>query len=450
MRAFFPFIVVLIFGLSSCGGSGQQVALGKKQGCFIRDCKPSTVWENGLIRIDDSTLVYLTTVSAQAIGLLIPGKPIFIHAPKDSLEFSGNQLFVWDSICGISSRVFRRDVFISQVKYEKFQFVWGWIQFWVSSCTVFIIIAVWISYVKKNKQNQEARNDFGVFLISAALMLWASIGLIEIYSEGDKSRAISVHVISMVNNLFFMLSVPFFNHGINLFKRNKLFFGIGSITLFLLAFFIILYDFNARNEPTTLSDWTDGIYSGITLILLGYVLHKSFSSRGFKSVSKLVVVWFLGAIYSQIVPYIDGALYLSGYFYNIVYCTSFIVILSVLTALMFSWYNEQREFSIRNEFNTARDYLLSNAENVNLKYDFILSIFSSDDLSLVFNLLLEEFRPFPDLHKELVHTSARFYNNEKQYRLGIILHDQYQSEKSKISAALLDLLEIWKHKLIKK
>lgn len=434
-----PFTLVAIFFFWGCGNAGTFYNRSI-QGTLVAPSDSNLF----LIRVNDTTCIYPlnaiadTSISAGEIVdvLYNAGSVDFHKPPKDTILIGSKKEWLY-----------KTEIKIRKKMYNDLNFVLGWLQMTISLFVICITFSVWIIFHSKNHQDENLqefigrlRKDRGVIYINLALFFWAAIGLIQIYAPNSGTKEIMVRIFSISNNLLFVLSFPHFNHSVNHFKRNKWLYDIVAVLLSIVTVIIFykLMTGDATSAPA-LKDF-DILYSVFVLATFGYILHRSFSVRKFKLISKLAVLLILGAILAQISPHITGMLVILGNFQQINYYTTFVMITTMLVALMFSWYNEQRENAINESYVDLQAFILDDTNSNKSKNTFLSNVNSKGEIELVLNALFTVIHD-QNSKNELVIIRSNFIQVKKDFHLNKINYSEYMSYRSKYCGALQEIID---------
>ncbi len=155
----------------------------------------------------------------------------------------------------------------------------------LSTCLLGSLFLLFIWYTEK-KKNKITGQDWGLVLISFALLLWAAMDayrFLGLMIAGQVSLIIKTF--SVYNNAFFIASLPFFKHSFEKTKQKFPLFGNKSnwiVTVLLSNVVIVLFyslSWGQESNHSTFIKYFDVIYSAVTFVLLGYAITKSFQKR---------------------------------------------------------------------------------------------------------------------------------------------------------------------------
>ncbi|MFM9947452.1 MAG: hypothetical protein ACKV1O_05895 [Saprospiraceae bacterium] len=460
MKKILLLIIVTIITLCACEGPGFKK---KQQGSVIE--VSGNFWK-------DSILISALKLKCDSIsnGLIVQVDSInYFLFSTDTIYRSGNivSIYTGDNIKNIvlpnwpkvlaSDTLKYGDIYIQKPKHNERQFILGWLQMTISLCVIFIILSIWINFHIKQMPQIIIEDlikiliaDKGILFISLALFFWATTGIIRIYGSNENSEEISfadilIRIFSLTNNMFFLLSLPYFRHGVEHFRQYKTYYGLFAGALFLFSFFSILA---VGIDPKHLKSMKvfDVSYSALVLTLLGYILYKSFSNRGFKAISKLTVLITIGVVFAQVVPHFPEVRIALGNTGHIIYHTTFIITTTLLVTLIFSWYNEEREQMIREDFLKLQEVVLEKDESklsLNEKHKILKQALAKGYVEQVLNALLSMPEKTTEDEQALILQSANYHNSKRENMLGTITYAELSLNLSKLHALLDDFINKW-------
>lgn len=363
-------------------------------------------------------------------------------------------------INGKYSYLIKADISVSFNGTNLANYIIGWLQLLIAIITSAICLFLWKSNFKSSKaafhrNEDDDRNkydDFGIFYISAALILWSVIGVFRIYSEGQTHLEFSVLVISTINNLFFLMSFPHFIYGIKWINENKYKYLIYVLCVFIAGITGIIWFENGNampfitlKNPSAIADWIDVIITITTLTILSYLLFNSFKERKLNSIAWLSVLWLISAVIGQTENISEGVKNNMGYFFNINYIASSITLDILITALMFSWYSEQKEILELEDQEDQR--IKSDFESIteNKKIEILLrNLIVKDKIKIAIEGAEKVLRKRQDVPKEIFDELAQMSNRLEQYskgkRTNSVSPSDLSVEYNKIVIALLDFI----------
>jgi len=190
----------------------------------------------------------------------------------------------------------------------------------------------------------------------------------------------------------------------------------------------------------------DVSYSALVLTLLGYILYKSFSNRGFKAISKLTVALTIGVVFAQILPSFPVLRIAFGDTFHIIYHTTYIITTTLLVALMFSWYNEEREQMIKDGFLNLQEVVLEKDETIlgsNKKHKTLKDALSKGYVEQVLSALISSPEKDAEDVKVLIIQSGNYNKVKRDYMAGTITHTEYTHFLSKLISVLDDFINKW-------
>lgn len=348
-----------------------------------------------LISIRDSILIYpanpidSTIKNLDLIEVILDSKDLeYIKKCKEKIEFRGKT----NCTC-------KREVEIFKLKLNKEQFKWAWIQMGISVFAIFVWIILW--YLYKRNIADEKETDIGVWLLSTAILLWSIIGFIRLYETDPNVTKVYVQVLSTLNNFFFIMSFPYFNHRIKIFEIDKTKYWVISIIIFVVALIPnIFLSINGYHQPAR---YLNLLYSILVLIILGVLFFRSFTARKLFGIAVLSTC-VLGVIaIVQVMVVIKGGNYFFGELDQILYHISFVALLMLFTAQIFSWYNELNEREINRSFFQTVDED-GKIQIVERKKDYYHEMITDDRVEpCLYNLLYEKrIKDKKELHNSVI------------------------------------------------
>lgn len=166
-----------------------------------------------------------------------------------------------------------------------------------------ILINIWWFYNKqKAKLNIEEKKDYGIVLLSIAMLIWALISALRLVTqhatdEVQKQIEFVIKFLSVVNNGLFLAALTYFEHGIEWVnmpeRRKRAFLFIGIFSLFMYISIALLFAFDVPIEKGSrilFADLLEFIYSFFVAAILLLVLALSFYHRKLYLISLIVVL----------------------------------------------------------------------------------------------------------------------------------------------------------------
>ena len=136
------------------------------------------------------------------------------------------------------------------------------------------------------------QDDYGLVYIGIGMFFWACIAF---YTCLDTYREDIMHYFSVINNVFFLLSLPYFKYGSGFIYKlvnNKIKkWNITVITIGVLSTILVFHSSNYEIYEFTLTL--------VTFLFLGKVLFHSFNHRGLSFIGFISLIMIFCAILSQ-------------------------------------------------------------------------------------------------------------------------------------------------------
>lgn len=169
-------------------------------------------------------------------------------------------------------------------------------------------------FQKLLEEESQKRIDKGLFFLGCALLAWVASGAwafisdslgfyINTTGKATYTYMVGLRLLSIVNNLFFLLALFYFNHAPSFIYKNEknvrsIFIIITAVTLATIAL-----SWGADNSPNTLINYfaiPDFLLSAFLTYLLAVSLYKTFANRGFNTVALIAVFILLMMQCSQV------------------------------------------------------------------------------------------------------------------------------------------------------
>jgi hypothetical protein len=398
---------------------------------------------NGLIRIND-TLCISPKLPIPSDLYKVDGNKIDVYIEEDSL-LPNSQDKIWWAKNG-KTHVIIRSIEVRKNPYNATQLIWGWVQMLIAIGAILIMIIVWNEHDKRQKEinkSQEDENDnkssqdLGVFYLSAAFILWSSIGVITTYASTSPYYLAIIKFLSFTNNFFFLLSFPYFNHGISYYKSNKAKYLILNLSIFILFLMLLIGGLIKENKDFVNN--LDAVFSCSTLIVFGIILCNSFAKRKLIGISVIAGIWTLGALFTQVSDLIPGLSLVADNWDKVIYFASFVLIIILITALIFSWYHEQTKGEINKSFiNLANK--ISTENDPHKRKEIMLELVNENQFPELFAVLLYENKSNERMTNEVTHLSSRYTDLMNRYYKGSLSTDEYDKGLNRIREAVIELI----------
>ncbi|MEZ4827215.1 MAG: hypothetical protein R3C61_13200 [Bacteroidia bacterium] len=171
----------------------------------------------------------------------------------------------------------------------------------VTGITVFFLLYIWYKYhtYYQHAFSGAHSGDYGLLILSLALLTWASIFVAPYYASGPEKSSLT-HILSVLNNGLFLCSFPFFSHGFEKLKENKYrvrwFLIIISITVFAIILVALASENNSVPGWVTASSF--GL-SALTILGMALLLFNTFYKRKLLGVAILTTLIMLLLVYGQ-------------------------------------------------------------------------------------------------------------------------------------------------------
>lgn len=224
-----------------------------------------------------------------------------------------------------------------------------------------ILIAIWIRSKKANNNtsiNEEKLYDYGLLWLGCAILCWVLAGIWSVlYDIIVSEENVFYHgvrsFISTFNNAFFLLSLPYFDHGpeklniIQNYKRWPLAVISFSILISTISIILILL-----KNPLEIYLIPEVIYSIFTILILGATLVITFYNRDFKLLIFFTCLSIGIMLFSQLPevwPWLSIKLPMSGWIFHFLRLVSKTTIMTILLALAMSWLETEAKRSTSRE-----------------------------------------------------------------------------------------------------
>ena len=236
-------------------------------------------------------------------------------------------------------------IHIDSVKLETISVTGNTIRYYshvnITFFSILILLNIWIIYYEKRLDQKEIRRDTGLMYLMLALFTWCIINVFRaIFPELIASNQLSVveYFLSSTNNAFFLISILYFEHGIQWFKKEDR-LPISQKFIWLLSAIILLLEFILFFcNKIELGNGVDLAYSCMTLLCIMGVLFLSFFNR------KLILVAFISlaavsfVLIGQIIIYFDrNHQNPDAIIKTVTFISSYSIFSTLFIALGFSW-----------------------------------------------------------------------------------------------------------------
>ncbi|MBX2926824.1 MAG: hypothetical protein KF852_03215 [Saprospiraceae bacterium] len=299
-----------------------------------------------------------------------------------------------------------------------------------------ILFFIWQFYFKKIFDKKKESPDFGLLLISAALLMWGGLSVLVFFEI-----TVFNSVFSSINNLFFLWSLPFFDHGFHWMhnKKNKTIWMVstGFVTIGLLVLLPIL-----DNTNKLASDGINFGFSSLTLSMLGVSLYRTFNKRDFFPISIISAIVIIAALVGQSTMFFYKVDSYLGIYDEAFFLVSYIIISALFVVLGFSWLNEELSSIIPINLSTYDD----KSKKIDIE-GVKKELSEGKDSKAIQEILafLNTRTSDTDLLKdELILLSSSLYALNTQYRIGTINLEENMKGRSKITAGILDFIDTHK------
>jgi hypothetical protein len=187
----------------------------------------------------------------------------------------------------------------------------------ISFIGAILLLALWFNIRKRFKlileeDDTQKRVDKGLLYLSLAMFIWVVSGCWSYFGyffslEATTPFQLGIHLLSIVNNMFFLLALFYFYYApsfiYNNTKNTKIILVLIVITSIIT---FVLSSFSEKNTMTNginFSGIPDLVLSGLLCSLLGISLYRTFAHRGLKIVgiiSTLVVLLMFSSQLSDV------------------------------------------------------------------------------------------------------------------------------------------------------
>jgi len=390
-----------------------------------------------VVTIRDSIVIHLTNPidstiqNLDIVEVVLDSEDLkLIKACRKKTDPNGKKM----SICKFEAHLSK-----SQTNIEQFK--WAWIQMSISVFAIIVWIMLW--YLYKRNIAEEKDTDIGVWLLATAILLWSIIGLVSIYENNVLRSQIYVQSLSILNNFFFIMSFPYFNHRIKIFNIDKTWYWVVSIVIFLIA--LIPNIFLLISGHIQLAKYVNLIYSVIVLIILGILLFRSFNARKLYGIAILssCVLGIIALV--QVMVTMDGGNYFFGEVDQILYYSSFVALLMLFTAQIFSWYNELSERSIAISFlNSVGNLNEDGTVKIEKRpKEYYYELVVEDKIASCLSSLNSEerVRNKMELHKSVIHNLSEISRLLNSKLNNSISEEDFSLKRSRIRENTLEIID---------
>jgi len=299
-----------------------------------------------------------------------------------------------------------------------------------------ILFFIWQFYFKKIFDKKKESPDFGLLLISAALLMWGGLSVLVFFEI-----TVFTSVFSSINNLFFLWSLPFFDHGFQWMhnKKNKTIWMVstGFVTIGLLILLPIL-----DNTNKLASNGINFGFSALTLSMLGVSLYRTFHKRDFFPISIISAIVIIAALVGQSTMFFYKVDSYLGIYDEVFFLVSYIIISALFVVLGFSWLNEELSSIIPINLSTYDD------KSKKIDIEGVKKELSEGKPSKAIQEILAFLNTRTSdtdlLKDELILLSSSLYALNTQYRIGTINLEDNMKGRSKITAGILDFIDTHK------
>jgi Effector-associated domain 11 len=340
-------------------------------------------------------------------------------------------------------------------------FVIGWVQFLIALFSSVISIALWQIQTSKAESLaleseihcRKPHEDYGIFYISTALLLWGIIGLIRIYNQDSPCLNVTNLALSAINNFFFLFSFSHFIYGIRWINANKGRYQLIVLGIFITNLTAVFLLENKVNIPFVsiafageMANWIDLFITSTTLTILAYLLINSFWNRGLRPIAWLSGLWSISAIVGQLGGISPGLVSAMGSYWNVNYLVSCIVLNVLITALMFSWYTDENKALVEAE--AIEKNILENLEKTKNSNDLnvqLKDLIQRDRIKLVLKAVDRKAKtadsPFAKFQNDIVMLSNQLAQYQANLRMNVVSAEKLKIEYNCIVFALNGLID---------
>lgn len=318
---------------------------------------------------------------------------------------------------------------------------------------VLILIATFFHYrnIHKSQDNPDKRG-FGLIWLILCLTIWITMSLLkseQVNFIEDGGGTFPEIIFSIGNSVLLLFAFPYFKHGFEYFESEEnrnhwnSFLGILSI-IFIFGSFVI-----GKKWGTNYGSLPDVILTIGTLIPLGILLHKNFTKRGLNMLGVLSWMTILIQLSCQIAIcyYIfdESSGIIDNEIYQFAYVSSFISLATIFVALAFSSIEEEIKATTEEKVKLAVEE--KNKELTEWadkdRGDSLREKIAEAEIQDVITFLRNytSNKELADDKKSLDLLSARWKKLDKDGTLGFLKNEEQAIEFSKITNALLGLID---------
>ncbi|RPH92470.1 MAG: hypothetical protein EHM72_17370 [Calditrichaeota bacterium] len=210
-----------------------------------------------------------------------------------------------------------------------------------------LLFSLWEKIEKSGNKRINIGHDFGLVWLAMAIGIWGFVGLIMYYRGMTNEDSISPLMIfaSTLNSTFFWIALAYFDYGpleLKVIQKHWRWRIGGFLLLGLIIAGVTGLLYFVMGIKTLEAYIPDLVLSTITAAIMGSVLFKTFTHRGFTITAYLAILATLLLIYSQVVkiwPVLSP--WQTEYGDEIFLLTSKLAIIAVFLALATSWTYER-------------------------------------------------------------------------------------------------------------
>ena len=171
-----------------------------------------------------------------------------------------------------------------------------------------ILLSAWLKVAKADEANlasQKGNIDYGLFWLAISFFSWAVSGgwtlCSTLFNLGSQALDSLRNFLSIANNIFLLLSIPYFDHVPEFLKPIQSFKRLPAVILtFGIGFALISIQLIVSGSDKYVFYFPGFLFSAITGLLIGMALVNTFFARGFRVIAYLAAFTLLLMIFSQL------------------------------------------------------------------------------------------------------------------------------------------------------